>query len=474
MSLSSKHGSEGPFHALVSIGRERRSWAQPGVRPCAFGRAAALLFAAGALAACSSKSPAQATVGGGSLLSSDPTSSGDPTLPPMTGAPVTGAPMTGSNATGNGTPSNTGATGLDGLIQDDGTDPGSSCTDQFATATARSPVIQFVVDTSGSMDWVPGTEQRATGNEQSKWDITAAALGTAIAAMPSDAAVGVSYFPNVLADNASCYVPDVAPPIAKLSDAQRLLIQAAIDARTPVGGTPTEAAYDFGVKQLEATSFEGPRFLLLMTDGTPTYTVDCGGDGRVRVDGAPLIAKVGAHFKDDEISTFVIGSPGSEDARDELSQMASVGGTGTPGCSNSGPQYCHFDMTQEPDFSVALNAALKQITQSTLACDYGVPPAPGGLMLDYDQVSVVVESGATQVREFTRATGSCDSGWQYSDDRKSIHLCSATCTDLQALLATDPDSSVRVKFGCSVTPRYFPRVCYFFCEGLMQPLAPRK
>jgi hypothetical protein len=271
--------------------------------------------------------------------------------------------------------------------------------------------------------------------------------------MPSDAAVGVTYYPNLVADASSCYAPDVAPPIAPLTDAQRQLIQTAIDAQSPIGGTPTEAAYDFGVKQLQAASFDGPRFLLLMTDGIPTFTVDCGGDGRTRVDGAPLIAKVAAHFKNDEISTFVIGSPGSEDARDELSQMATVGGTGTPGCSNSGPEYCHFDMTQEPDFSVALNAALKQITQSTLACDYAVPPAPNGLRLDYDQVSVVVESGAAQVREFTRAAGSCDAGWQYSDDRKSIHLCSATCTDLQALLATDPNSAVRVKFGCSVTPR---------------------
>jgi hypothetical protein len=405
-----------------------------------------VLVGVGALVACSSKPPGQTTVGGGALIGSDSASNTNPALPPE--APYPGTP--GSNP--DGVPSNSGATGL-GFVPEDGSDEGPSCTDQFATATARSPVIQFVVDTSGSMNWVPGTEQAPTAGEQSKWDITAAALRTAIAAMPSDAAVGVTYYPNLVGDDSSCYAPDVAPPIAPLTDAQRQLIQTAIDAQRPIGGTPTEAAYDFGVKQLQAATFDGPRFLLLMTDGIPTFTVDCGGDGRTRVDAAPLIAKVAAHFKNDEISTFVIGSPGSEDARDELSQMASVGGTGTPGCSNSGPEYCHFDMTQEPDFSVALNAALKQITQSTLACDYAVPSAPNGLRLDYDQVSVVVESGAAQVREFTRANGSCDSGWQYSEDRKSIHLCSATCTDLQALLATDPNSTVRVKFGCSVTPR---------------------
>jgi hypothetical protein len=303
------------------------------------------------------------------------------------------------------------------------------------------------------MDWVPGTESVPTNGQSSKWDITAQALSAAIDAMPDGAAIGMSYFPNLASNTRSCYNASAAASIAPLSTSQRALLQQAIAAQSPVGGTPTEAAYDFGVAQLQASAIDGPRFVLLITDGTPTYTVDCAGDGRTRVDGAPLIAKVASHYQTDDIRTFVIGSPGSEDARDELSQMASVGGTGTAGCSDSGPNYCHFDMTQEPDFSNALNKTLTQITQSTLACDYAVPPPPGGLMLDYDSVSVVVESGQNQVREFTRATSdACDDGWQYSGDRKSIHLCSSTCSDLQSLLQTDPTASVRVKFGCSITP----------------------
>ena len=347
-----------------------------------------------------------------------------------------------------------GATDLTGLVDGDPQPP--SCTDQFAPAAPRPPLIQLVVDTSGSMNWVAGTQSAPKSGEQSKWQITQQALATAVDAMPDDVAVGLSYFPNVRNGDppSQCFRPEEAAPLAPLSSAQRALIQQVNDAKSPFGGTPTHGAYRFGVEQLLASPLDGPRFLLLLTDGTPTYTLDCQGDGNKRVDGTPLIDDVKASFDDNQIRTFVIGSPGSEDARAELSEMASVGGTANPGCDVNGPRFCHFDMTSEPDFSAALNKTLAEITQSTLACDYAVPAPPGGLRLDFNDASVVLESGATSVRQFARAGSSdCATGWDYSSDRKSIHLCPSTCSELQDLLRQDPTLDVRIKFGCSTTPR---------------------
>ncbi|HKO92885.1 MAG TPA: vWA domain-containing protein [Polyangiaceae bacterium] len=397
-------------------------------------------------AACSSDAPPSSTV--------EPLT-GSPGADPEPGSDGSGSDGSGSDRSGGDGSGSTGSdgtvSGLVGLVDGEtGEDPG--CGDRFAPATARPPVIQLVVDTSGSMGWVAGTERAPRSGEQSKWQITQSAIASAIAAMPDNVAVGLTYYPNV-SGGAACFLPEVAAPIAPLSAEQRAQIDAVNAAQTPGGGTPTHGAYAFGVEQLRATALEGPRFLLLITDGIPTYTRECEGNGRNRVDGAPLIAEVGSSFDQAQIRTFVIGSPGSEPARDELSQMATVGGTANPGCANAGPSFCHFDMTEQPDFSSALNATLAQITQATLACDYAVPTPPGGLRLDLDDASVVLESAGAQLREFERASSdACDEGWQYGENQSSIRLCRSTCDELQGLLRGDPGIGVRIKFRCSLNP----------------------
>lgn len=348
---------------------------------------------------------------------------------------------------------NAGSSGIVGLV-DDSASEGLACVDQFVGVTELPPVIQFVVDTSGSMSWVPGTERLPDAGERSKWDITAEALASAIANMPDAAAVGISYYPNVAGGGPECHRPIAAAPIDRLTPEHRALIERVNAEQAPEGGTPTHAAYEFGVQQLQAATLAGSRFLVLITDGIPTFTLECGGDGQARVDGAPLIASVEERFRGEGIQTFVIGSPGSEAARDELSSMASVGGTGTPGCSTAPPGDCHFDMTGAPDFSAALSQALGDIAEATLGCDYAVPePPPGRSRIDLNDVSVVLESAGSPISEFLRSTSDeCESGWQYSADQTSIVLCRSTCDELTRRVSADPGISVRVKFGCALTP----------------------
>lgn len=384
------------------------------------------LFAAVVAVACSDDPREPSTVSG-PLSELPPGSAGAPTLP------------------------EDGTSELVGLV--DGEVPPPACADTFAPAAAQPPLIQFVVDTSGSMGNVPGADRSPEAGEQSKWQITQQALAAAITAMPDEVAVGVTYYPNT-EQNGQCYRPEVAAALAPLSAEHRSQILDVNSAMRPFGATPTHGAYVFGVEQLRAAALEGPRFILLITDGVPTLTRECEGNGRTKVDSTPLIADVAADFESAQIRTFVIGSPGSEDARAELSEMALVGGTAAPGCTGGADRFCHFDMTTEPDFSTALNATLEQITRSTLTCNYAVPAPPGGRRIDYDDASVVLESGGSSVREFGRAASAdCAAGWQYSADRKSIQLCSSTCEELQGLLQDDPDVEVRVRFGCSTRPR---------------------
>jgi hypothetical protein len=344
--------------------------------------------------------------------------------------------------------------GLVGLVDGEPDTESPACVDEFASVTQEPPVIQFVVDTSGSMRWVAGTEELPGVGERSKWDITQEALANAIDQMPDVAAVGINYYPNTPGDGPSCHVPVLAAPIERLTPAHRALIDSVNGGQTPVGGTPTHAAFEFGAEQLEATTLDGSRFLVLITDGIPTFTLECGGDGQTRVDAAPLITSVDEHFQGAGIRTFVIGSPGSEAAREELSEMALLGGTGADGCADIEPGSCHFDMTGSEDFGAALNAALGDIAEAALGCDFEIPEPPTGRSsINLNDVSVVVESGGT-VREFSRAaSAACDSGWAYSADRTTLSLCRSTCDELNQLVRESPATSIRVKFGCSITPR---------------------
>jgi hypothetical protein len=369
------------------------------------------------------------------------------------GEPTPSEPSVGEIPSGSGTSAAAGASGLVGLVDDEGVRE-QTCVDEFVGVSERPPVIQFVVDTSGSMNWVAGTDRPPESGERSKWDITRAALATAIANMPDAAAVGINYYPNTSGGGPECHLPLAAAPIARLTPEQRALIERVNDAQTAEGGTPTHAAYEFGIQQLEASMLAGSRFLVLITDGIPTFTLECGGDGQTRVDGAPLVASVEQRYGDEGIKTFVIGSPGSEPAREELSKMAFVGGTGAAGCSSATAANCHFDMTTAEDFSAALNQALGDIAEATLGCDYAVPEPPTGRSrIDLNDVSVVVESGGNPISEFQRSASSdCGSGWRYSDDQTSIVLCRSTCDELTRLANENPDISVRVKFGCALTP----------------------
>jgi hypothetical protein len=150
------------------------------------------------------------------------------------------------------------------------------------------------------------------------------------------------------------------------------------------------------------------------------------------------------------VRTFVIGSPGSEGARESLSRMAEAGGTAVPGCSHTGPKYCHFDMTEERDFAAALADALGQIAGLALSCNYDIPAPPNGATLDPTKVNVLFQATGSEP-ELLRQSGAgrCTEGWQYSQDQSQIELCGATCDRVRGTA----NGSLSLSFGCSTQIR---------------------
>jgi hypothetical protein len=351
-----------------------------------------------------------------------------------------GSIMLGTGANGNLPGS--GGSGVTTITRD------AACADGSGVADAIPAVVQMVVDISGSMDWgADGNQNPRRG--MSKWDITSAALKEAVTNLPASIAVGINFYPNN-PQRGACIRNRIDLPIALLganNSGQRRAFNAAIDGASPNSGTPTHAAFKFGAETVAASTLAGRKFVLLITDGIPTYSLDCSGDGMAAVDNQPLIDEV-AKAAMANISTFVIGSPGSEDARGDLSQMASKGGTAKDGCNDAGPTYCHLDMTSAADFGAALSAGLADVAGRIGTCEFTVPPAPAGKTLDPNLVNVIyTHADGTESSIPQDAKGDCASGWVYDDVQKptKITLCGSDCDAVKA----DGGAKIDVIFGCT-------------------------
>lgn len=338
-----------------------------------------------------------------------------------------------------------------------------ACGRWTGTGESVPTLIEFVVDTSGSMQ----STAPSTGSK-SKWQITQTALKAAISSMDNDFSVGILFYPNRETSSnlsgwpepvSSCVDTTAMIPVQQLggsNSAHRLALAASIDAVKPVGGTPTHDAYDFALSQgLKPSDVPARRYMVLVTDGQPTLSMGCmgSGNGSSPADYHPIVAEiVTAHASG--VDTFVIGAPGSErndttkeDVRYWLSEAARAGGTSVSSdCDDSGaPNYCHFDMSVQPDFAQGFSAALAKIAAQVTTCTYRAPAPPSGQQLDFNAVNVFLKSGTNEYYLVLRdKSANCSQGW-YLDAENNIVLCKDTCTKYRS----DQQSSVELRFGCA-------------------------
>lgn len=348
----------------------------------------------------------------------------------------------------------------------------AACTGWAGEGENLPAVLQLVVDVSASMN------EEAPGSRQSKWEVTRDALRDALEALPGSAAVGVLYYPNLrqveLATEPrpidACVNVDAAIPIDLLGNqgsSQRRALDRSLDDADTNGYTPTHDAYKYAIENsLQPYQSQANKFMLLITDGSPTMALQCigmnsggggGGLGGGQVADAPTQPIV------DEISkasgagirTFVIGSPGSEesssgmggDKRPWLSKAAEVGGTAAAGCKNEGPNFCHLDMTQEQDFAQALVDGLASIVGQIIdQCTFTVPEAPMGQTLDPEKTTVVIQTSSGSKVVLPDNQGDCSEGWQLSATGQ-VELCAGSCNEIKG----DPSARVQLFFGCSTS-----------------------
>jgi hypothetical protein len=325
----------------------------------------------------------------------------------------------------------------------EGLDPSQVCVGQEAGTELAPAVVELLVDTSLSMD------EQAPGSRRSKWLETRDVILEGIDVMPATTSLGVVFYPDVGVNEMPCFDSEADVAIEALggdTSRQRTQIREAFADAEPNGSTPTHDAYRYALDQLAASTRPGEKFLVLITDGIPTYALGCEGSGNQEdpADPTPLIPEA-ASALGRGIKTFVIGSPGSESARQSLSQMAEAGGTAAENCSHTGtPRYCHFDMTEEPNFTVALRDALESISGLALACAYDIPPPPAGSLLDPTKVNVLFRPEGGERETLAQSSSGCTEGWQFSEDGRQILLCGDTCDRVRS-----SSGQVTLQFGCS-------------------------
>jgi hypothetical protein len=322
--------------------------------------------------------------------------------------------------------------------------------------------LMMVIDVSSSM----GATTPATGN-RTKWEVTREALLDAVRALPPATAVGALLYPNMDTgggsigaprNEAECVNADALVPVALLggeTSSHRQAINEMLAEADLNLSTPTHDAYYTALQAFQRAGFGGgSSFLLLITDGQPTLSRGCVAldDTLTPVEEEPIITEVqAAHAAG--FRTFIIGSPGSEgqvrtgiDGRPWLSRAAETGGTAPVGCTHAGvPRYCHFDMTEVPDFDQSLRQALGEISGHVVQCSYALPSPEPGETLDAALVNLILTLGNGVPTVYGRNdAANCDVGWQYSANGGQVVLCSETCE----LAMSDANAQLEILFGC--------------------------
>ena len=244
--------------------------------------------------------------------------------------------------------------------------------------------------------------------------------------------------------SSSCDIADYsvpAEPIQALPDGAEAILDS-INARDPAGNTPTAAALSGALSYASDWATEHPGHTvvtLLATDGFPTQCAPTD---------FPTIADLAqtALEASPSISTYVIGvfAPGTAMAQENLDTIAVAGGT---------EQAFIIDTSQ--DVAAQFLEALNAIRGTKLACEFQVPQAPAGEMLDYDgnvNVQFTLEDN-TELLPYVESADECgitQGGWYYDlnpadgETPTKILVCPSTCEAFQGAVG----GQVEIELGC--------------------------
>lgn len=320
----------------------------------------------------------------------------------------------------------------------------SACVTETAAAALAPTNLVFMFDKSGSMGdpnqggdmstrWTPAT----TGVKEFFADAYSSTVRASLQFFPQDD----TYNPgDTEADDIAqeCSYGYATPkvPMAPASDPA---FPAAIDAMTPSGGTPTVPALKGGITYaatVKAAHPDDKTAVVLVTDGQPGYyTQNTFVPGCTNNDVATASSIAAAGLANDGVATYVIGVGPK---LDNLNQIAAAGGTGAA---------MMVDTSNPASVKTSIMAALDSVRRREVTCEFSIPPAPSGQVLNPFAVNVVLKrpDGSENVLSYSKDC-SAAGGWRYDDPANPtrIVLCDGSCGEARAGSA----GNVTLAFGC--------------------------
>ncbi len=325
----------------------------------------------------------------------------------------------GDSGTGGG--SSSGGAGSSGGVTSDGDTTGGFVPDgSSSTMDCPSAEVQFepivptvilLIDQSGSMT--------ADFNGEDRWDVVRDALidpATGVVAnLENDVRFGLALFTSNGGDaGGECPVLAEEPPTV----GNLMSISETFLTESPTGDTPTGDSIDAVVASLLAKDDEGPRIIVLATDGEPdTCEVPNPQEGQEEA----IVAAENAFAND--IQTFII-SVGNDVSETHLQNMANAG----VGATDGDPDAPFYVPTDQDAMIAAFEEIINGVRSCVLTLDTAILPGQA------DQGTVTVNGVVVPFDD--------PNGWQVNSPTE-IELLGTSCEAIQ-----EGDVEITVEFTC--------------------------
>lgn len=285
-----------------------------------------------------------------------------------------------------------GGDGQDGDGADEGQDDG--CTEVEVSVEPTIPTVVLLVDQSGSMD--------ANFSGQERWDAVYDTLmdpdNGVVKPLESTVRFGLALYTNT---GGGC--PDLTEVAPALNN------HGAIDTiyapEGPEGDTPTGDSIDVVAAQLDEVTEEGPKVIVLATDGEPDTCAQPNPQ-----EGQPEALKAAQDAFDMGIETYII-SVGNDVSDTHLQEMANAG----VGLDPIGIELAPFYKALDPD---QLVAAFDEIIGGVISCT-----------LEIDGI-VELDQACEGSVELDGQELECGVDWELSDP-STLELLGEACATLQ-------------------------------------------
>ncbi len=275
--------------------------------------------------------------------------------------------------------------------------------------------IMLVMDRSGSM-------------VGANWDAAKGAIEAVATPLAPSTRIGLQLYP----ESVMCTISDA--PIVAMDFNQSGAIMEALEVEGVGGSTPMAKGLRNARDAIFGDPAPGNKIVILTADGKPSDTCmeDCTGCDCTYVDTCTFCSDLIGCMESEitslveelaavNVPTYVVGFPGSGDAKDLLNELATLGGTALDGETK------YYDTTGEADLLEALEAITANL--DTCGTTIEVPD-------HYDFIMVTLD-GEPLVRDETHSDG-----WDLLEDG-TLQFYGSAC-----LAASAPGVELKVSFIC--------------------------